>query len=434
MHPDATPEEVELGALATLKTPELVQQARGRGVDEAAFRVPAHQDVWRYLCERAEAGEPATAADVLAITGVALPEDLTDAENFVGTVALLGLQRKLRSVLLEGADALQDNPRAALTGLLGGLGKLATSETTEGHLRRFEVDARVRLATLESPHEAATGIPTGLPVFDQEEYFWQPGEVVSIIGATGTGKSFLMLRLAAGAYHYHGANVLFLSPESSVRDIELRLDPIIAHFLGIGLSNRKLRRGTEEATRYRAYMDALDAHVATSTARWVTRDAGSAGQFSPADIIAQAREHLSGGTPGTPDILCIDGFHLIRDDSGGKSWEHMQRAATLIKGLAQDLGILVLTVSQATRTVLQDVSEAPDLGQAAYGMGLTEAANRVISVAEQRGNPMRRVFKVPKHRDGQRVMKRLALHFDVDAGDIHQLGTQVQDDTGEVDF
>ena len=434
MHPNATPEDVERDALAALTSPEKVRAAQALGVDVDAFQVASHQDAWKYLCERAELGEAATLADILSVTGVALPADITDSENLVGVLSQLGLQRKVSRVLIEQSEVLIADPRAALAGLLGDLGGLATSATTGGHLRRFEADAPLRLSEFETRQEegSSTGLPTGLPIFDDRGDYWQPGEVVAIIGATNAGKSFLVLRLAAEAYFTHGRRVLCLSPESSVRDIEYRLDPIIARKLGLVLSNSKLRNGKQDLAEYRTYMEALAAHNEKVGGSWVTRDAGSLGSFSIEDVIAQAREHLSNGSIGAPDVLLIDGFHLIRGE--GKSWESMQEAALQVKGLAQDLGIVVMTVSQAQRTVLQDVGDAPDLAHAAYGLGLMEASNRVISMGEKRGDAFQRIFKVPKYRDGERVTQRQTLKFDVDAGIIEQVTAKVTESTGEVSF
>ncbi len=433
MHDDMTPEELERAALSTLTSPDRVVAAARRGVDADSFQVAAHADVWAYLNERVEKGEVATFPDVLAITGVQLIENLTDDDELVGALAALSLQRRMRRTMIESNEVLMENPELALTQLVGELGALSvTVGEASGHVRRFGEDSGLRLKEFDEMAAEAdgtpAGLPTGLPVFDDQGAHWHPGELASIIGATNAGKSFLMLWLASRAYLLHGSKVLFLSPESTVQDIEYRLDPIAARHLGFEISNSALRSNTQDRTEYARYIAAIGE---PRPGAWITRDSGDSGSFTAELIISLAREHLAGGTRALPNMLCIDGFHLIAGE--GKTWESMQHAALRIKGLAQDMGIVVLTVSQAQRTVLQDVGDAPDLASAAYGMALMEASNRVIGIAERRGQPLQRLFKVPKARDGVRVTQRQYLTFDVDTGLIGQLNPDVKAD-GKVDF
>ncbi len=434
MHADMTPEELERAALSTLTSLDSIAEARRAGVDTDSFQVAAHADVWAYLCERAETGEMATAPDVLAITGVQLIDDLTDDTNLVGTLAALSLQRRVRFTMIDKVETLNEDPARALMELIGELGALsnASGEGT-GHLRRFGADALKRLEEFDAMLADSGGVPagltTGLPVFDVIGANWQPGELVSIIGATNAGKSFLMLWLASRAYLVHGSKVLYVSPESTVMDVEYRLDPIAARHLGFEISNTALRNNTQDREVYAQYIAKM---AEDRSGEWITRDAGDAGVFDAGTIVALAREHLAGGTRAVPNVLCIDGFHLIKGE--GKTWESMQDAALLIKGLAQDMGIVVMAVSQAQRTVLQDVGDAPDLAHAAYGMALMEASNRVIGIAERRGQPLQRVFKVPKARDGMRVTKRQILTFDVNVGNIGQLDDEATVKTSEVEF
>lgn len=434
MHEGMTPEELERAALSTLTTPALVAEARKAGVDADSFQMAAYADVWAYLCERAELGEVATLPDVLAITGVQLIEGLTDSDNLVSTLATLSLQRKVRRAMIENAEVLNEDPYKALRELVGGLSALSTAAGEgSGHLRMFGADAETRLVEFDAMAADSDGTPTGLltglSVFDAVGGNWQPGELVSIIGATNAGKSFLMLWLASRAYLIHGSRVLYCSPESTVRDVEYRLDPIAARHLGFEISNAALRNNTQDRTEYAKYIKAI---AEDRPGEWITRDSGDEGSFTAEAIVALAREYLGGGTRTVPNVLCIDGFHLIKGE--GKTWEAMQDSALRIKGLAQDMGIVVLTVSQAQRTVLQDLGDAPDLAHAAYGMALMEASNRVIGIAERRGQPLQRVFKVPKARDGLRVTKRQTLVFDVDSGNIGQLDQDAETATREVDF
>ena len=440
MHPDMTPETLERAALSTLSTVEKVRAAQAQGVDDYSFQVEAHVDVWQYLLERSENNEPATTADVLVVTGVQLDSDLTDDGTLVSTLSMLALQRKARAVMRDRADELGEDPEAAVVGLLGDLGSLTTPAAVRGHVRRFAEDVADRYDRYTQRQErvndgGSIGIPTGIPLFDNEGSHWMPGEVAALIGPSGVGKSYWLTKMAADAYFDHGARVLFLSPESMVEDIEYRLDPIIARKLGLSLSNKALRTGRQDAKTYGEYTAALREWETTHDQGWVTIDTGDSGLFRVEDVMSRAREHLAGTGPDRPGILCIDGFHLIRGE--GKTWEFMAEAATAVMGLAHDMGITVLSVSQTKRSVLQNLGDAAGLADAAYGLALVENADRTISIAEKRGDPSQRVFKVPKNRHGEKETDRQYLHFDVDSGDIRQIGIHIDDATGivdEVDF
>jgi hypothetical protein len=66
-------------------------------------------------------------------------------------------------------------------------------------------------------------------------------------------------------------------------------------------------------------------------------------------------------------------------------------------------------------------------------MGFLEASNKVISLAEKRGDPLQRVWTLPKNRDGYRITDRQYLRFDIDRGLIGDLGMSVDSATGIVD-
>lgn len=417
-----TPEQIELAALSSLGTAAQVVAAVSEGVTPQSFQVTEHAAVWEYLVLRANQGEDATSADVRLVCGLDLLPGVTDDGTLIAALVRQSVAARTRQAIYRRAPGLNDNPVQALQELLGDLGEVAMP-VTQGHARFFDADAERRLAILLDKIEKrsrgeAVGIPTGLPTFDDNGDTWKPGEVASIMGATNAGKSWLLLYLAAHAYWKHGAKVLFLSPENTVDDIEFRLDAIIGRWLGFQISNRAVRNGTQDPEIYRAFIEAVQQRKRRD---WITRDSGEKGDFTVADIVTAAREHR-------PDILAIDGFHLLR--GGGSSWENIMSAAKTLKGLAQDMGMVVLAVSQAQRSATVAQDETPELGHAAYGLALVEASNRVISLAEKSGDAHLRVFKVPKFRDGIRVPNKRYLVFDVDVGNIHEVDDTVDEASG----
>jgi len=216
--------------------------------------------------------------------------------------------------------------------------------------------------------------------------------------------------------------VLFLSPESTNFEIEARMDAILGRFMGYEISNRAIMKGFIDDELYSKYLKEV---MLSGRKDWKTRDSGDRGVFTLSDIEAQAREFR-------PDILAIDGFHLIK--GLGSSWENMKAAAESIKGLAQHLGMVVIAGSQAQREAAMAIDDTQELGQVAYGMGLVETANRVITLVEKKGDQQQRVFKVPKMRGGEKILNRRYLKFNVDVGEIYELNPEIDEETGQVTF
>lgn len=421
---DLTPEELELSALGSLLGPADIRYAVGEGVDEYSFQVDKHVKVWEYLVARSNLTDIISREDVALICDVELPRGLTDKETLVEALVQMSLSRRAAKAVQDRfTDEVIDNPtektKEALAGLVGDLSALA-AQTKGTHIGYYAADAFERLAEVKNraakvEEGGMVGLMTGLDVFDKVNDGWQAGDLVAVIGALNVGKSFFILWSAANAWYYSGAKVLFISPESKRFDVEARLDAIVGRFNDTDISNKAIRRGTIDFDVYEKHIEMLDARKGND---FIIVDSDSTGGFSVNDIIALAREHR-------PDLLVIDGFHLVhiagKGGEGAKSWEKIKDAADSIKTAAQALNMAVIAGSQATRNAVMAPSDAPELGESAYGMGLVEAANRVISLAARRENKQQRVFKIQKNRDDEVPRDSFYLHFAVDIGDIRQV-------------
>lgn len=418
-----TPEELERAVLGSFTTHEAVRAAETAGICDDSFQVEEHVQAWQYILQRAQRGTVPTRGDVARATGVQLPGDVVDTETFLEELIRRTQARQARRVLSTTVPNLSADPMATVRELISGLNDVGHGYV--GHTHFWDRDARERFERIMRRRDAhergeVIGIPTGLQIFDEAGNGWQPGELVGILGQLNVGKSWLLLYFAAVAYFRAGKKVLVLSPESTIDDIEMRMDTLIGRMMGYELSNDAIRRGAIDPELYGRFIVELEE---LGNERLIVRDSGDRGSFQLDDVLGHAREHR-------PDLLCIDGFHLI--EGVGKSWENMKAAAMQIKGLAQFQGMAVIAGSQVQREALIAQDDTPEIGQAAYGLGLMETANRVITLAERRGDQYQRIFKVPKNRDGRKVTKRQYLRFDADLGDIGMLNADFDLDTGEV--
>lgn len=426
---ELTPEQLELSFLSSLRTPEVVRQASAMGVDQASFQVAAHALAWEYIETRAARDEACTPADVAAAVGVELIQDVTDLDTFAEELLDRASARKARLAMQQHIGKLESDPIGTIRSLATSLNEI-TAKGEIAHSKSYDSDAERLQAIIERTMQVdrgeIVGIPTGLPVWDDAHQTFKKGDLIAVIAATNGGKSFTLLHFGATAW-LHGKKVLFLSPESTIEDIHSRLDPIIARRkYNLILSNQAIRDGTMTPDQLEVYKRYYGNLIMEGRSDWVTRDSGDKGIFSLDDVVSHTRQFK-------PDMVLLDGFHLIRSP-GSKSWETIKSAAETLKGLAQDLGIVIIAASQARRDAVIANDDTPELGDTAYGMALVEAANKVIGLAAMRNSPQMRVFKVPKNRDGPIITKKQFLHFDVDSGDIRQYRPEVDRDTGEVSF
>jgi hypothetical protein len=421
-----SPEEVELRVLSAIRTPASMRRALEAGLNDESWQVDAHAEAWSYIVRRyRESGAPPTRSDVLAATGVELIEDASDDSTFLDELIRRTIERQAVRRILEADDLLRTDPRRAVERLIGDLSEIARS--TSAHSRVYDAGAMDRLELIESRADRAArgeviGIRTGLPTLDSRGYVFRRGEMVCIQGPMNVGKSTLLLWFCAHAYYHDRCRILFLTPESTIEDVEDRLDVILGRFMGYSFSNSALRRGLVDMDEYRRFAEELSG---LNRSDWITRDSGDAGVFTVGEIISLAREHR-------PDILAIDGVHLISGE--GRTWERMKEAAEILKGQAQHLDMVVIGGNQVQRDAVMAPDDPAALGQGAYGLAFAEACNKVISLAEKRGDPLQRVWKLVKNRDGERIESRHYLRFDVDKGIIGELNVSVDDATGLVTF
>mgnify|MGYP000243355686 CR=1 FL=1 len=420
-----TPESVELHVLSSLKTAEEIRNAANAGIGDMSWQVDKHARAWEYLLSRAKAGYQATSADVLGATGVALIENLTDTSTFLEELIQLTVSRRVSDVISEHSALFQAHPSKAVGLIIGDLAEIVRN--TNSHTQYFDRDAEDyflevsgRAASVEAGR--SIGIPTGLRALDEAGDMWSKGELAGIQGPLNSGKSFLLLWFCATAYYLHNKKILFLTPESTILDVQDRLSPFLGRMMGYEFSNKAIRQGRVNLEQFRQFTSEV---LASGRKDWITRDAGDLGSFMVSDIIQQAREHR-------PDIIAIDGVHLLGGE--GRSWENMQASSKLLKGLAQNQGLTIIGGTQVQRDAIVANDDTADLGHTAYGMAYVEACNKVISLGEKRGDVLQRIWKLVKNRDGQKILQRQYLRFDVDRGDIGDLNPNEDRVTGLVDF
>lgn len=423
-----TPEELELTVLssAVKHGADGVLKVETAGIGQDSFQVDAHGEAWEYLIEAARRGATVTEEDVKAATGVELNPLISDDVTFTNELVRVSTARHIRQAILRSTADLDKDPTGTSAKIIGALNDVRRG--AKGKSLTYDGDIDERIAAYEAKHAKAeageaVGIPTGLPCFDDKGDTWQPGEVVAIIGPLNVGKSTLLFWLASNVYHKARRKVLVLSPESTITEVEAKFDATIGGWEGYDFSVRGIIQGRQKLKPYKDYLEKLKAY---SRRDLIIKDSGETGNFTIGDIVSQVRLH-------EPDFLVIDGFHLIRGENG-ETWQTMKLASETIKGLAQSMGMTVCVTSQVQRSALLMPDDTAEIAQSAYGLALSETANRVISLGEVRNEPGQRMFKVPKMRNAAKINFKQFLHYDVDRGYIAQVVGNEDLSTGYVSF
>ncbi len=423
-----TPAETELKLLSSIVDPQDLTVLLREGVSEETFMV--YGAVFAYLLDytRQYDRQLPSRRDLEAVFK---DEELQLVEPgklqfYVDELRKQDLVRRAQHAILdrfgrEGAQLLE-NPDETVRLLAEDLRGFQRHQTQRVAL--LDRDALIRLGWLRERIQAAQekrvlGIPTGLRIFDEQLQGWQPGEAIMVMGAKGVGKSFLTMYFACVAYQ-HGVKVLYLSPEMGWEECALRFDVVLARLAQQELSLTGLTTGrAADVDRYQVWLESLcqrEAFVCIDSADTST------GAFTLPSMLALQDEYR-------PDLMVVDGIHLVGGEDRVSGWERIKRAADGLKAAAQYYKSVVIWSSQVDREAMRAPTEPAASGaSAAYGKAAVEAANRLITLAAYAGDSRRRVFKVPNNRGGREYHTKQHLLFDVDIGRIEQLDVDLPQD------
>lgn len=342
-------------------------------------------------------------------------DKITDDEREYYTAELIksDTQRKAIKILNSGADLISSDIHGGIEYLLSNLMKInqpakkySISHTDRDALKRLEDFDRRKNAISKGQH---LGLKTGFSLFDNQNIGWQPGNFISIIGRLGMGKSWLLEYTACTAYA-DNHRVLYLSPEMSNEEVELRWDTMMSAFYNYRFPNDDLLIGKIDRNKYKDWLTEI-----SKNNNWITMDSNHGKPFTIEAIEALVDEFQ-------PELLCVDGFLELRSNSSGmdKSWQVMLDIAYGLKAIAQNNKIVVIITSQAKRMNAEDKEQLqgmPGTEQIYGGDALGQASDVIITMTDS-DEPNVRCIAVPKVRGRKSYTKRVKLNFDVNIGKI----------------
>ena len=422
-----SPEEAEIKLLSTIQTPTDLTTCSGEGITESSFII--YGDVYTYIESYIKDYAAVPSKEDLESVFNHLDLKLHDPgklEYYIREVQNHDTVRRTHSAVVErfgeNGKTLQQSPMETVRLLMEDLRKIQPTSLT--HVAWLDKDALERLKWLKEKADAnaegkVLGIPTGIRCFDDVMQGWQPGEAIMVMAPKGVGKSWMAMYFATIAYR-EGCKVLFFTPEMSWQECALRFDVLLAYQVGQRLSHTGLATGQSDQDLYEVWLKEL-----TRREQFIVIDSPGVGGFTTANVLTAIDQYR-------PDLVVLDGLHLVTGEPGQTGWEVMKTTADALKALAQHLNHTVIWTSQVDREAMRNATEPASTGaSAAYGKAAVEAANRLITLGSHEHDPRMRTFKIPNNRSGREWHTRQYLMFDVDNGSIYQTDYQLTTDGDE---
>ncbi len=236
-----------------------------------------------------------------------------------------------------------------------------------------------------------TGIPTGFEQMDMKLSGLQRSDMIVIAARPSVGKTAFALNIAANAAR-KGQAVLIFSLEMAKEQLVQRLLCMVGR-----VDSDRLRKGYLAKEEFPKIQEA--AAILTENKIFIDESAG----LTPFELRSKARRHAS---QYPLDLIIIDYMQLMSITGRYENREkEMSKISREIKGLARELSIPIITLSQLSREAEKDDMGMPKLSHLRESGAIEQDADVVIILArppkaeqEERKNVI--IVNIAKQRNG----------------------------------
>jgi replicative DNA helicase len=212
---------------------------------------------------------------------------------------------------------------------------------------RAEMQERIDQYEVDKAEGKITGILMGIPLFDDLTDGFQEGDIVTVAGYSGRGKSMISQFFLANALDQE-KNALLISLEMSKKQIMDRFDTMATNF-----SHRSLRKkelSEEEIANWRRaaqkYQNAKNDLILIA----------KPGNCSVDRIYAEINRYK-------PDITCVDYVQLMKGfKSSNQKHESLIEITNELKSVALATDSIIVMVSQDGRSSAEEGSTESNMG------------------------------------------------------------------------
>jgi len=258
--------------------------------------------------------------------------------------------------------------------------------------------AMKQLEEVSKKEEGLTGIPTGFTDLDRLTSGWQPSDLIILAARPGMGKTSFVLSLARNAALDFGKPVALFSLEMS--NIQLTMRIISAE---AGIEGSKLRNGQLEDDEWKRLMIAAEK---IGAAPIIIDDTPALNIY---ELRAKCRRMKM---QSDIKMIIIDYLQLMQGSGDGNREQEVSMISRSLKGLAKELEVPVIALSQLNRSVetrggskkplLSDLRESGSIEQDADIVSFIYRPEYYKITEDEEGHSLKGVAEViiAKHRNG----------------------------------
>ena len=308
---------------------------------------------------------------------------------YLDQIETRNLKLGLKGAMMDAEKLRLSNPDQSLESLTSDIIQLNQRATRKQLLNFAEGgDKLVHEEFLKTQLNADTGLKFGWPTFDKMSGGLSGGDVVSIVGRPGMGKTYMELHAMLHAWG-QGLTTLFVSMEMKVTPIAQRL---AAMYTNTSIAELK---SAQIATKKYAGMRSILGGMQGQQGMWVADGALSAKVADVQMLCAQLQ----------PDVLFIDGAYLLRCENPRLA--RHDRINTNVEDikmmLAEQLNIPVVQSFQFNREMTKKGVEEVGLENIAGSDAIGQLSSVVLGLFEEDSieTAVQRKIRVLKGRNGE---------------------------------
>lgn len=409
----------------------------------SSFYSDNHQEIYRAICKLFEKSQP---VDLLTVTeelkklgvinAVGGPFYLVELTNRVASsanveyhariVAQKHIQRELIRISTETInDAYEDS-----TDVFDLLDKAEQNlfQITEQNLSRgyqnmgsLMSQAIKQLEEMSQKEEGLTGVPTGFTALDRLTSGWQASDLIIVAARPGMGKTSFTLALARNAAIDFNLPVAFFSLEMSSLQLVNRLISMETE-----ISSQKLRRGRLEDYEWQQLNSSME--KLSEVPIYIDDTPG----ISIFELRAKCRRMKM---QHDIQMVIIDYLQLMTagSDHKGNREQEISMISRSLKGLAKELSVPVIALSQLSRAVetrggskrpqLSDLRESGAIEQDADIVSFIYRPEYYQIMEDEEGNSLEGIGEIiiAKHRNG--ALETVQLKWDAQFAKFTNLET-----------
>lgn len=282
------------------------------------------------------------------------------------------MMRMAQKAILDGSRSLKDDPIESVRELsdsLWHIQKKMNERRNQSNLVDDLTDRRKKYRErVEQAASGQLGESLGFDEIDEVSSGVRPGELVTVVGASKVGKTWLALLIAKRAVEKQ-RRVLFLSLEMDVESMVERFESLLS-----GVSYNHYDKGILTTDEVKKLKEAQDREKDLGYIHFVKPRTGERGVEN---IIAMAKDEQC-------NILIIDQLSFIEDSSSPNKSEQVSKIILDLKaGISDDEDFMIPTVllAQFNRNGAKAVAEA-DISDIALSSEVERTSDAIISLSQ----------------------------------------------------